>query len=71
MRPHLREFLDLCAQTLICPEPIVEIGAFQVGGQEAFSDLRPLFPAKTYIGCICGRRAGESRRTDCRVVVAA
>ena len=51
MRPHVREFLELCAQTLACPEPVVEIGAFQVPGQEAISDLRPLFPGKTYIGC--------------------
>ena len=29
MRLHLREFLELCARTLVCPEPIVEIGAFQ------------------------------------------
>ena len=46
MRPHLREFLELCARTLVCPEPIVEIGAFQVAGQEAIADLRPLFPGK-------------------------
>ena len=51
MRPHLREFLELCARTLACPEPIVEIGAFQVSGQEAIADLRPLFPGKNYIGC--------------------
>ena len=51
MRPHVWEFLRLCAQELVCPEPIVEIGAFQVPGQEAISDLRPLFPEKTYIGC--------------------
>lgn len=51
MRPHVREFLELCAATLECPEPIVEIGAFQVAGQETISDLRPLFPGKKYLGC--------------------
>lgn len=51
MRPHVREFLALCAQTLQCPEPIVEIGAFQVPGQEAIAELRPLFPGKRYLGC--------------------
>ena len=51
MRPHVFEFLKLCAQTLVCPEPIVEIGAFQVPGQEAISNLRPLFPGKSYLGC--------------------
>jgi hypothetical protein len=57
MRPHLREFLELCAKTLACPEPIVEIGAFQVAGQEKISDLRPLFPGKSYIGCGMPRSA--------------
>ncbi len=51
MRPHVREFLELCAEVLPCPEPVVEIGAFQVPGQEAISDLRPLFPGKSYLGC--------------------
>ena len=51
MRPHVREFLELCAQTLVCPEPVVEIGAFQVAGQEAISDLRPLFQEKVFLGC--------------------
>jgi hypothetical protein len=43
-------FFELCARTLVCPEPIAEIGAFQLGGQEAISDLRPLFPEKAFIG---------------------
>ena len=51
MCPHLREFLELCARTLVCPEPIVEIGTFQVPGQEVIVDLRPLFPGKIYMGC--------------------
>lgn len=51
MRPHLREFLNRCAALLPAPEPIVEIGAFQVPGQESIAELRPLFPGKKYIGC--------------------
>ena len=46
MRPHVWEFVKLCGQTLVCPEPIVERGVFQVPGQEAISDLQPLFPWK-------------------------
>ncbi len=42
MPPHLREFFELCERTLVCPEPIVEIGAFQVTGQEAIADLRTI-----------------------------
>ncbi len=64
MRPHLREFFELCAKTLACPEPIVEIGAFQVAGQEKISDLRPLFPGKTYIGCDMQTGPGVDRLED-------
>jgi hypothetical protein len=59
MRPHVWEFVKLCGQTLVCPEPIVERGVFQVSGQEAISDLQPLFPWKIYIGC--DMRLGDSR----------
>jgi len=51
MRPHIHEFFQKCAVSLPCREPIVEIGAYQVPGQEAIADLRPLFPAKKYLGC--------------------
>src|SRR5436305_770582 len=32
------------------PEPILEIGSYQVAGQEQLIDLRSLFPGKTYVG---------------------
>jgi methyltransferase family protein len=64
MRPHVREFLGLCAQTLQCPEPIVEIGAFQVPGQEAIAELRPLFPGKRYLGCDMRPGRGVDRIED-------
>jgi SAM-dependent methyltransferase len=32
------------------PGPILEIGSYQVEGQEAIADLRSLFPGKEYIG---------------------
>lgn len=51
MRQNIRDFLATVASTLELPEPIVEIGALQVAGQEGFADLRPLLPGKTYIGC--------------------
>jgi hypothetical protein len=50
MRPRLREFLELCARTLLYPDSIVGIGAFQVPGQKELADLRPLFPGKEDIG---------------------
>jgi hypothetical protein len=44
----------------------VEIGALQVAGQEAISDLRPLFPGKIYIGCDMRSACGRVATDDCR-----
>lgn len=38
------------AETLNCPGPILEIGSYQVEGQEDLAELRSLFPGKEYIG---------------------
>ena len=51
MRPHIHEFFKKCATSLPCPEPIVEIGAWQAPGQETIADMRPLFPGRKYLGC--------------------
>jgi SAM-dependent methyltransferase len=46
----IREFVELCAATLPFAEPVHEFGAFQVEGQEAIADMRPLFAGRRYIG---------------------
>jgi len=38
------------AETFDLPAPILEIGAYQVSGQEKMANLRPLFPGKPYLG---------------------
>lgn len=38
------------AETFALPDPIVEIGSFQVEGQESLIDLRRLFPGREYVG---------------------
>src|SRR5262249_5259708 len=38
------------AETFDLPGPIVEIGSYQVEGQEAIADLRGLFAGKPYTG---------------------
>jgi SAM-dependent methyltransferase len=38
------------AETFDLPGPILEIGSYQVEGQEAIANLRSLFPDKEYIG---------------------
>src|SRR5688572_4334671 len=37
-------------ETFELPQPIVEIGSYQVAGQESIADLRSLFPGKEYVG---------------------
>ena len=50
MRESIKQFVELCAKTLPFFEPIYEFGSYQVPGQEGFSDLRPLFSGKEYVG---------------------
>jgi SAM-dependent methyltransferase len=38
------------AETLDCPGPILEIGSYQVAGQERVAELRDFFPDKPYLG---------------------
>jgi SAM-dependent methyltransferase len=51
MRPNIKKLIDLVAGSLPIVEPIYEFGALQVEGQEGFSDLRPSFPNRAYVGC--------------------
>jgi SAM-dependent methyltransferase len=50
MRVLVRSFVAAVAAHFSCPDPVVEIGAFQVPGQEAIADLRPLFPDRLFVG---------------------
>jgi len=50
MRKVIKEFVQICTNTLPISEPIYEFGSFQVELQEGFADLRPLFPKMEYIG---------------------
>ncbi|MBY0527684.1 MAG: class I SAM-dependent methyltransferase [Gemmataceae bacterium] len=38
------------AETFDLPSPILEIGSYQVAGQEEIANLRPLFPGKSFVG---------------------
>jgi|CXWL01.1.fsa_nt_gi SAM-dependent methyltransferase len=49
MRKNTRALIEVVAQHLNLPEPIVEFGSFQVT-PGTMSDLRPVFGAKQYIG---------------------
>jgi SAM-dependent methyltransferase len=64
MRGNIREFITAVAQTLPIPEPIVEVGSFQVERSPYEVDLRSLFPGKTYIGCDARMGPGVDRIED-------
>src|SRR5262249_41967197 len=47
-------------------EPIYEFGSFQVAGQEALADVRPLFAGKRFVGCDAREGPGVDRVEDLR-----
>ncbi len=49
MNSFLRGVVQAVAETFTLPEPILEIGSYQVSGQEGL-DLRSLFPGREYVG---------------------
>ncbi len=51
MRPSIREFTGIVANTLPIREPVYEFGSLQVMADKALVDLRPLFAGKKYVGC--------------------
>jgi SAM-dependent methyltransferase len=50
MTPFLHGTIRAIAESFHLPEPIVEIGSYQVEGRPDLIDLRGLFPGKTYTG---------------------
>jgi len=50
MNHFLRGVARATAEAFHLPGPVLEVGSFQVAGQEAIADLRPLFPGKGYLG---------------------
>lgn len=50
MRELIKQFVKLCAENLPIVEPVYEFGSLQVPMQIGFSDLRPFFPDKKYVG---------------------
>jgi len=50
MNSFLRGMVRAVAETFPLPEPILEIGSYQVAGQEGIANLRSLFPDREYVG---------------------
>ena len=51
MRENIRACVQAVAETLTIPQPLIEIGSFQVEGQSYVANLRPLFADSDYTGC--------------------
>jgi SAM-dependent methyltransferase len=64
MRNHNKALCSLVAETIDCPGPIFEFGAYQVLGQEGFADLRAVFPGRKYVGCDMRPGPGVDRVED-------
>src|SRR4051794_36042607 len=50
MNQFLRGVARACFETFELPGPVVEIGSYQVAGQEDLIDLRSFFPGRSYVG---------------------
>jgi SAM-dependent methyltransferase len=50
MNAILRGLVRAVAETFTLPGPILEVGSYQVHGQEEVADLRTLFPGRLYLG---------------------
>ena len=61
MREDIRAFVAAVSRVFAIVEPLVEIGSYQVPGQEGLADLRSLFPGKQYVGCDIVSGAGVDR----------
>ncbi len=64
MRFEVKFFVEQASSFFDFPEPILEIGALQVEGQEGVADLRPFFPGKRYIGTDIRPGPGVDRIED-------
>jgi len=64
VRGNVLELVRVIASLVDLPEPIVEIGSFQVANQPYPSDLRPLFPGKQFVGCDARPGPGVDRVED-------
>ena len=64
MRGNVLELVRVIAAHVDLPEPIVEIGSYQVPDQPYPSDLRPFFPGKQFIGCDARPGPGVDRVED-------
>jgi SAM-dependent methyltransferase len=64
MNQFLHGVFRAVAETFPLPEPILEIGSYQVAGQENYAELRGYFPGKQYLGIDARPGPGVDRVAD-------
>src|SRR5579864_8102160 len=64
MNHFLQGMARAVAETFDLPGPIVEVGSYQVEGQEAIADLRGLFGGRPYLGLDCRPGPGVDMLAD-------
>jgi SAM-dependent methyltransferase len=50
MNRFIHGMVRAVSETFDLPGPVLEVGSYQVSGQEALADVRPLFPGREYVG---------------------
>ncbi len=64
MRDNIKKLVSAFSSAFDVPQPVVEIGSYQVPGQEGYADLRPFFGSKQFIGCDMRPGTGVDRIED-------
>ncbi|MCK5466093.1 class I SAM-dependent methyltransferase [Candidatus Parcubacteria bacterium] len=64
MRKNINNIVKIFSEEFPIQEPIVELGSFQVSGQEEIANLRPFFEGKEFIGCDMRKGTGVDRIED-------
>ena len=65
MHRFIRAFVEDVAEVIELPDPIVEFGSMQVEAEQT-SDLRPIFPGRSYLGTDYRDGPGVDRVEDLR-----
>src|SRR5262245_60344933 len=68
MNQLLRGVAQAVAETFDLPDPILEIGSYQVPYQEHIANLRTLFPDKNYVGVDVRPGPGVDQVADVEVL---
>jgi SAM-dependent methyltransferase len=61
MRDNVKNIAAIVAESIVWAEPVVEIGSYQVAGQEVYADIRPFFKGRKFIGCDMREGPGVDR----------